>query len=227
MSRVRKLSLSHLTLGIKNRSYCFFSSRIGTLPPLLSSARPARRRRRPRAHRPAPARGQKGSGKPRVAPGDPNPTGATRSRPLFRHRQEAATTRAPCRSPARPGPLGGAVQTRCGRPPPPRLSGSSAAPQCGIRDGAAPSRPRLPLPAGAMGWEEKQVRGYGEFVQTAQRYHGRPIFALFCGDKDAEGRSWCPDCVTGEARGGAEAPPGTPAASSRPAWRRRKALSLV
>ncbi|XP_066835548.1 thioredoxin domain-containing protein 17 isoform X1 [Anser cygnoides] len=49
-----------------------------------------------------------------------------------------------------------------------------------------------------MGWEEKQVRGYGEFVQTAQRYHGRPIFALFCGDKDAEGRSWCPDCVTAE-----------------------------
>lgn len=56
-------------------------------------------------------------------------------------------------------------------------------------------------PAGAMGWEEKQVRGYPEFVQTAQRYHGRPIFALFCGDKDAEGRSWCPDCVTGESRG--------------------------
>ncbi|XP_064324364.1 thioredoxin domain-containing protein 17 isoform X2 [Phalacrocorax carbo] len=49
-----------------------------------------------------------------------------------------------------------------------------------------------------MGWEEKQVRGYPEFVQTAQRYHGRPIFALFCGDKDAEGRSWCPDCVTAE-----------------------------
>ncbi|KAL2297520.1 hypothetical protein Nmel_016827 [Mimus melanotis] len=53
-----------------------------------------------------------------------------------------------------------------------------------------------------MGWEERQVRGYLEFVRTAQSYHGRPIFALFCGDKDAEGRSWCPDCVTGEARGG-------------------------
>lgn len=53
-----------------------------------------------------------------------------------------------------------------------------------------------------MGWEEMQVRGYPEFVRTAQSYHGRPIFALFCGDKDAEGRSWCPDCVTGEARGG-------------------------
>uniref|UniRef100_A0A8B9NGT0 Thioredoxin domain-containing protein 17 n=8 Tax=Neoaves TaxID=3078114 RepID=A0A8B9NGT0_9AVES len=62
--------------------------------------------------------------------------------------------------------------------------------------GARPFPP--PPPPGAMGWEEKQVRGYPEFVQTAQRYHGRPIFALFCGDKDAEGRSWCPDCVTAE-----------------------------
>ncbi|KAK4812347.1 hypothetical protein QYF61_017124, partial [Mycteria americana] len=70
-----------------------------------------------------------------------------------------------------------------------------------------PPPPRAP-PAGAMGWEEKQVRGYPEFVQTAQRYHGRPIFALFCGDKDAEGRSWCPDCVTGEARGARRVPAG-------------------
>lgn len=57
-----------------------------------------------------------------------------------------------------------------------------------------------------MAWEEKQVRGYPEFVQTAQRYHGRPIFALFCGDKDAEGKSWCPDCVTGEACGTSPSP---------------------
>lgn len=94
---------------------------------------------------------------------------------------------------------------------------------------AAPSRPQLPPPAGAMGWEEKQVRGYSEFVQTAQRYHGRPIFALFCGDKDAEGRSWCPDCVTGEARGGAGALLGTPASYSRPApaHSARQPLSLV
>lgn len=72
------------------------------------------------------------------------------------------------------------------------------------RGGARPFPP--PPPPGAMGWEEKQVRGYPEFVQTAQRYHGRPIFALFCGDKDAEGRSWCPDCVTGEARGAGGTP---------------------
>lgn len=60
--------------------------------------------------------------------------------------------------------------------------------------------------AAAMGWEERQVRGYPEFVRTAQSYHGRPIFALFCGDKDAEGRSWCPDCVTGEAHRGSALP---------------------
>lgn len=38
---IRKLYLLHLTSGIKNRSCCFFSSRIGTLPLLLSSARTA------------------------------------------------------------------------------------------------------------------------------------------------------------------------------------------
>ncbi|KAM9117769.1 thioredoxin domain-containing protein 17 [Pangshura tecta] len=49
-----------------------------------------------------------------------------------------------------------------------------------------------------MGWEEKAARGYSEFVQAAQQSRGRPVFALFCGDKDAQGRSWCPDCVTAE-----------------------------
>uniref|UniRef100_A0A8B9T8E6 Thioredoxin domain-containing protein 17 n=1 Tax=Anas platyrhynchos TaxID=8839 RepID=A0A8B9T8E6_ANAPL len=97
----------------------------------------------------------------------------------------------------RPRPTGVAVQTRSRQPPPQRPSGGSAGTTA---SGAGPalSRLQLPPPAGAMGWEEKQVRGYSEFVQTAQRYHGRPIFALFCGDKDAEGKSWCPDCVTAE-----------------------------
>lgn len=77
--------------------------------------------------------------------------------------------------------------------------------------------PPLPAAAAAMGWEEKQVRGYPEFVQTAQRYHGRPIFALFCGDKDAAGRSWCPDCVTGECRG--TPPPAAESALLPAPWR--------
>ncbi|XP_074413291.1 thioredoxin domain-containing protein 17 [Zonotrichia albicollis] len=87
----------------------------------------------------------------------------------------------------------GAVRTRSRR-------------RTGRRERAELRRPRGPGRAGpggasaaaAMGWEERQIRGYPEFVRTAQSYHGRPIFALFCGDKDAEGRSWCPDCVTAE-----------------------------
>ncbi|KAM9257255.1 thioredoxin domain-containing protein 17 [Cariama cristata] len=87
---------------------------------------------------------------------------------------------------------------RSWQPPPRRLPGSvEAAGSDRIGTTVLDAGPPLP-PASAMGWEEKQVRGYPEFVQTAQRYHGRPIFALFCGDKDAEGRSWCPDCVTAE-----------------------------
>lgn len=100
---------------------------------------------------------------------------------------------------AAPGPS----QTHRGRsnpvpPPPPPLGppggrGATAAARAGPGGVSA---------AAAMGWEEVQVRGYPEFVRTAQSHHGRPIFALFCGDKDAEGRSWCPDCVTGEDRAG-------------------------
>ncbi|XP_032629775.1 thioredoxin domain-containing protein 17-like [Chelonoidis abingdonii] len=40
--------------------------------------------------------------------------------------------------------------------------------------------------------------GYSEFVQAAQQSQGRLVFILFCGDKDAQGRSWCLDCVTAE-----------------------------
>ncbi|XP_067394097.1 thioredoxin domain-containing protein 17 [Emydura macquarii macquarii] len=49
-----------------------------------------------------------------------------------------------------------------------------------------------------MGWEEKPVRGYSQFVQAAEQNRARPIFVLFCGDKDAQGSSWCPDCVSAE-----------------------------
>lgn len=101
-----------------------------------------------------------------------------------------------------PGPTG-----RCSNPLPATAAAEAAGTRRERRGTATPEagRGRGPGPplaaAAAMGWEEKQVRGYPEFVRTAQSYHGRPIFALFCGDKDAAGRSWCPDCVTGEARG--------------------------
>lgn len=99
-----------------------------------------------------------------------------------------------------PGPTG-----RLSNPVPPLPQGPP-----GVRGATAAARAGpggvVAAAAAAMGWEEKEVRGYPEFVQTAQSYHGRPIFALFCGDKDAEGKSWCPDCVTGEARGGSALP---------------------
>uniref|UniRef100_A0A452IMN9 Thioredoxin domain-containing protein 17 n=1 Tax=Gopherus agassizii TaxID=38772 RepID=A0A452IMN9_9SAUR len=47
-----------------------------------------------------------------------------------------------------------------------------------------------------LGFEKVLMRG--EFMQVSQQNRGRPIFAFFCGDKDDQGRSWCPDCVTGE-----------------------------
>lgn len=143
---------------------------------------------------------------------------------------------------ARAGTYRDTVQTRSWQPPPQRLPGSGrsgAELRCPTRArGGARSFPPPPAPpAGAMGWEEKQVRGYSEFVETAQRYHGRPIFALFCGDKDAEGRSWCPDCVTGEAReacrggrdarlpaGGASAGAGADVAGGAPRGREAPAL---
>uniref|UniRef100_A0A8C0GYG5 Thioredoxin domain-containing protein 17 n=1 Tax=Chelonoidis abingdonii TaxID=106734 RepID=A0A8C0GYG5_CHEAB len=37
-----------------------------------------------------------------------------------------------------------------------------------------------------------------EFIQVSHQNRGLPIFAFFCGDKDDQGRSWCPDCVTAE-----------------------------
>ncbi|EMP26166.1 Thioredoxin domain-containing protein 17 [Chelonia mydas] len=49
-----------------------------------------------------------------------------------------------------------------------------------------------------MGWAERAGRGYSEFVQAAQQNRGRPVFTLFCGDKDNQGRSWCPDRITAE-----------------------------
>uniref|UniRef100_A0A8C4V822 Thioredoxin domain-containing protein 17 n=1 Tax=Falco tinnunculus TaxID=100819 RepID=A0A8C4V822_FALTI len=99
----------------------------------------------------------------------------------------------------RPAPAPGpTVQTRPWQPPPQRPPGSGTELRGATGAQAGRGGPALPFPAAAMGWEEKQVRGYPEFAQTAQRYHGRPIFALFCGDKDAEGRSWCPDCVRAE-----------------------------
>lgn len=47
-------------------------------------------------------------------------------------------------------------------------------------------------------YEEVSVRGYDQFCKAVSERQGKDIFAYFSGDKDAEGRSWCPDCVRGE-----------------------------
>lgn len=46
-------------------------------------------------------------------------------------------------------------------------------------------------------YEEVNVRGYDEFCQAVSERKGKDIYAYFSGDKDAQGKSWCPDCVKG------------------------------
>ncbi|CAG08948.1 unnamed protein product [Tetraodon nigroviridis] len=47
-------------------------------------------------------------------------------------------------------------------------------------------------------YEEVNVRGYEEFEKAVSERQGKTIFAYFSGDKDDEGKSWCPDCVKAE-----------------------------
>ncbi|MEJ1273203.1 thioredoxin domain containing 17 [Cricetulus griseus] len=46
--------------------------------------------------------------------------------------------------------------------------------------------------------KEVNVSGFEEFDQAVKEHKGKTIFAYFSGSKDAEGKSWCPDCVEGE-----------------------------
>ncbi|XP_072210028.1 thioredoxin domain-containing protein 17 isoform X1 [Excalfactoria chinensis] len=137
-----------LTSGIKNRNCRFCSSRIGTLPSFVSSARTVppvatapeltyprppedsvtTRRRRPEGQRKAASCAQR----PEPCRGRPAAARSWR-RASGTQRESTATPRA-LQEP-QPGPLRSAVQTRGRRPPPLRPSGSSAAPQYGNRDG--------------------------------------------------------------------------------------------
>ncbi|XP_043831457.1 thioredoxin domain-containing protein 17-like [Dromiciops gliroides] len=47
-------------------------------------------------------------------------------------------------------------------------------------------------------YEEVRVSGYGDSCQMVEQHRGKTIFAYFTGDKDTEGRSWCPDCTEAE-----------------------------
>lgn len=48
-------------------------------------------------------------------------------------------------------------------------------------------------------YEEVSVSGFEDFNRAVEQHKGKTIFAYFTGSKDAEGKSWCPDCVQGEA----------------------------
>ncbi|XP_022104598.1 thioredoxin domain-containing protein 17-like [Acanthaster planci] len=46
---------------------------------------------------------------------------------------------------------------------------------------------------------KETVKGLTECLETIDKYKGNDsLFVLFCGDKDASGNSWCPDCVDAE-----------------------------
>ncbi|XP_076818623.1 thioredoxin domain-containing protein 17-like [Clavelina lepadiformis] len=48
--------------------------------------------------------------------------------------------------------------------------------------------------------KEIKAHGFAEFMKivSSDDLKGKAIFCLFCGDKDANGKSWCPDCVVSE-----------------------------
>ncbi|XP_025092057.1 thioredoxin domain-containing protein 17-like [Pomacea canaliculata] len=46
--------------------------------------------------------------------------------------------------------------------------------------------------------KEILVEGYEEYVKAAAENKGKQVFALFSGSKDANGESWCPDCLTAD-----------------------------
>ena len=48
--------------------------------------------------------------------------------------------------------------------------------------------------------QKVEVEGFDAFVEQVEKHKasGKPIFVLFSGSKDANGKSWCPDCVVAE-----------------------------
>lgn len=46
--------------------------------------------------------------------------------------------------------------------------------------------------------EQVKVEGYEAFMAEIEKHKAKVVYALFSGSKDANGKSWCPDCVTAE-----------------------------
>lgn len=80
-------------------------------------------------------------------------------------------------------------------------------------------------------YEEVSVSGFEDFTRAVEQHKGKTIFAYFTGSKDAEGKSWCPDCVLGEAgvRGccpkGVEEGKAEVLAGERSSWQRKESYS--
>ncbi|KAL1260590.1 hypothetical protein QQF64_008417 [Cirrhinus molitorella] len=47
-------------------------------------------------------------------------------------------------------------------------------------------------------YEDVAVHGYEEFCKAVSERKGKDIIVYFSGDKDDQGKSWCPDCVKAE-----------------------------
>ncbi|XP_019621491.1 PREDICTED: thioredoxin domain-containing protein 17-like [Branchiostoma belcheri] len=43
-----------------------------------------------------------------------------------------------------------------------------------------------------------KVEGLSAFLEAVENHKGKAIFALFTGSHDAQGKSWCPDCVAAD-----------------------------
>ena len=43
-----------------------------------------------------------------------------------------------------------------------------------------------------------KVEGFDGYKKTADDNKGKTVFALFTGSVGVDGKSWCPDCVTGK-----------------------------
>lgn len=48
--------------------------------------------------------------------------------------------------------------------------------------------------------QKVEAEGFDAFIEQIEKIKpsGNPIFVLFSGTKDAQGKSWCPDCVVAE-----------------------------
>ncbi|XP_051847457.1 thioredoxin domain-containing protein 17 [Antechinus flavipes] len=78
---------------------------------------------------------------------------------------------------------------------------SQPASEPGMEPASEPAAKPASKAASEPAWshfEEVRVSGFGDFSGAVEQRRGKTIFVYFTGDKDAEGRSWCPDCEEAE-----------------------------